>query len=73
MTIGDKFETIFNSGYCFVFQNTAKHIDGDWDIRIIWEHKQEPGNRCIRSCKWEGFTNINDCLDDCLEYVKTLK
>jgi hypothetical protein len=72
MTTAEKFKEIFDSGY-FVFQNIPKRIDGEWEERIIWKRVEEPGDRYIEDCDWEGFTNIDDCLDDCLKYIETLR
>lgn len=73
MTTAKKFQEIFDSGWSFIFQNTPKYIDGEWDIKIIWRHVGQPGDRHIKDCDWDGFTNIDDCIDDCLKYIKTIK
>ena len=72
MTTAEKFQEVFDNGW-FIFQNAPKHMDGEWDTRIIWRHVGQPCDRHIKDCEWKGFTNIDDCLDDCLKYIKTLK
>lgn len=72
MELKDKLNKIFNSSGSFVIQNVLKRSDGDWYNRIVWVHYGQPGNRLIRTCDdWFGFDNVDDCVDDCLKYIKT--
>ena len=73
MTLQEKFKLIFESGNWFIFENTIKRQDGEWVDRITWEHVGQPGNRHIKSCEWFGFETIEECVDDCLNYIETIK
>ncbi len=64
---------VFSSGPSIKIENVAKRIEEMWEIRIVWAHVQRPGDKEIKSCKWEGFEDIDACVDDCLEYIETLK
>jgi hypothetical protein len=68
----NKFEKLFNSGYSIILQNVIKRINGEWESRIIWKHAQLPTNSYIGECRWEGFEDIEDCVDDCLTYLEKL-
>lgn len=36
-------------------------------------HTLLPFNSFIKNCRWEGFEEIEECLDDCIKYLETLK
>ena len=41
----------------------AKRMDGDWDVRWVWEI--EVGDeKYAEECKWEGFRTLPACLKD---------
>lgn len=73
MDLKEKLDKLFNSGYSIILQNQVKRIDSEWENRIIWKHVQLPYDDFIEDCKWEGFENIEDCVDDCLNYLNSLK
>jgi len=72
MTTREKFDKVFDSGYTFSFKNKLCHRDGEWDQIITWTRFREPGDCYIASCKHD-YTNIDDCLDDCLIYIENLE
>lgn len=72
MTLNDKFNQIFTSGRSILFQNEIRRSDGEWYSRIVWKHRQLPGNQIIKQCKWFGFEEIEECVDDCLKYINSL-
>jgi hypothetical protein len=71
MTLEDKLKTAFELGYSVQFQNEVIRHDGEWYRRIKWKHTQPPSGRLIKQCEWFGFDNIEECVDDYLEYIKT--
>lgn len=72
MTTAEKLNKIYSNGW-FQIYNTPRHIGGgEWDERILWKHVGMPNQETIKECEWEGFRDIDDCLDDCLKYVDTL-
>lgn len=73
MRIEEKLHKLFNSENSIILQNVVRRINDEWERRIIWEHVQLPSNNFIKDCKWEGFTNVEDCINDCLKYLETLK
>lgn len=72
MKLKNKFKIIFDSGKSICFQNTIIRINGEFEMRIVWKHVQLPGNTVLNSCKWEGFTTIEECVDDCLNYLEKI-
>jgi hypothetical protein len=68
MNTAEKFEKIFSSGW-FVFENTPTDYSSD---KIRWTHVIFPVTKQAKTCEI-GFDNIDDCLDDCLKYIETLK
>lgn len=73
MTTAEKFEKVFEAGW-FIFENHPRHVGGgEWKMILAWKHVIKPGDTYIKDSKWEGFDNIDECLDDCLEYIETLK
>lgn len=72
MDLKDKFKKVFESGHSIIFQNTVKRIDHEWESRIIWEHVQLPLKNHIDGCDWNGFIDIEDCVDDCLKYIEKI-
>ncbi len=72
MNLSEKVKQVFEFGHSIIFQNVVKRIDGEWESRITWAHVGLPGNRFIKGCDWEGFEEFEDCVDDCLQYLKTL-
>lgn len=73
MTLEEKVNKVFNSGYSIKIKNTAKRMDGEWYNRIEWGHVQQPLGGLIESCDWEGFETFEECIDDCLKYIEKLK
>ena len=71
--LSEKINEVFNSGHTISFQNSIKRIDGDWDRRIEWTHLLQPGDRVKAKCCWEGFETMEECVDNCLEYINSLK
>jgi hypothetical protein len=72
MDLETKLKKIYTSGYSIIIQDVAKRINGEWTNKIVWEHVQE-GNKTVEFCKWDGFDDIDDCADDCLKYIESLK
>ena len=70
MDLKEKFDVVFNSGLSFNIQNAVKRIDGEWYMKIIWEHIQLPLKQVLNTSIWEGFDTIEECVDDILEYLK---
>lgn len=73
MTTAEKFTFIFNSGHSFTFQNSVGRFDGEWENLLIWTHVQLPLNQPIKQSKRKLFKDIDDLLDDCIKYIKTIK
>jgi hypothetical protein len=73
MTTKEKLTAIFESGHSFIIQNQVRRQDGEWHTRIVWQHVQLPSNQTIKSCDWFGFEDIDECADDCLKYIASIK
>ena len=71
--LSEKLNRIFETGRSISFQNTIKRMDGEWESRIVWKHHQLPGNAIIAECRWEGFQTIEECVDNCLEYLVSIE
>ena len=43
-----------------------KRIDGDWDIRYVWEAVKSHGDDQGEGyeCEWEGFETVEEMLSD---------
>jgi hypothetical protein len=70
MDLKEKFKVIFESGYSFKIENIVKRFDGEWENRIIWTRQQLPAGQTISTCRWEGFEDIESCVNDILVYLK---
>lgn len=45
------------------FGKQVKQMDGDWDIRWVWEIEVSD-SEYSEECKWEGFKTLPACLKD---------
>jgi hypothetical protein len=72
MSLKEKLNKVFESGY-FVICNVPKRVDGEWEEKIIWKQVELPGGREVKTCEWEGFTDVEECVDDCLKYINSPK
>ena len=71
-TLEEKLTAIFESGESIRIQNVVKRNEGEWHNRITWEHVQLPAGQFIEQCDWFGFETIEECADDCLNYIDQL-
>lgn len=70
MTTEEKATTIFQSGLAFRIWNKPIRNDQFWDIRIFWAHMEYNGKNIVQQCDIKGFADLDDCLDNCLLYLK---
>lgn len=45
------------------FGKQVKRMDGDWDIRWVWEIEVSD-QKFAEECKWEGFKTLPACMKD---------
>lgn len=64
---------IFHSGLAFQIYNKPVQDNYLWDDKIFWKHMEYNGKEVIKTCDEKGFYNINDCMDDCIKYIKNFK
>lgn len=69
----DKAFQIFNSGLAFQIFNKPVRDGYLWDDKIFWKHVEYNGKKIISTCAEKGFYNLEDCMDDCIEYIKKYK
>jgi len=71
MTTAEKANKVFQSGFAFRIWNKPVKFDQIWDIRIFWAHMEYDGKSQLTLNKnSEGFKDIDDCLDDMLQYIE---
>lgn len=64
---------VFQSGLNIRIYNKTFLGEHTFDTKIYWEHLDGYRNKIIKSCKAKGFTNLDDCLDNCSKYIKNYK
>ena len=70
MTTAEKATVIFQSGFAFRITNKPVSFDYLWDVRIFWAHMEYNGKDVVQECDIKGFADLDDCLDNCLLYLK---
>ena len=69
ITTAEKADKVFQSGLGFRIWNKPVQYDQIWDIRIFWMDTFLSINEPERKCPEKGFKDIDECLDDMLEYL----
>jgi hypothetical protein len=64
-TTAKKLNEIMQCGLQFRILNKPVQDDYLWDIKIFWEH--------VGITISEEFDDIEECVDDCLDYVRNYK
>ena len=70
MTTADKADKVFQSGLAFQIYNRPVRFDQIWDIRMFWKHMETDGSLFMANHDPKGFKDIDDCLDDMIQYVE---
>jgi len=70
MTTAEKATVVFQSGLKFTITNKPVSDDYLWDIRIFWAHMEYNSKDVVANCDIKGFADIDDCLDNCIAYLK---
>jgi len=73
MTTAEKATVVFQSGLAFRITNKPVQDDQLWDVRIFWAHMEYDGETVYKECDIKGFADIDDCLDNCLLYLKNYR
>jgi len=73
MTTAEKATVVFQSGLAFRIWNKPVRDDQLWDIRIFWAHMEYNSKDVFKECDIKGFADIDDCLDNCIAYLKNFK
>jgi len=73
MTTAEKATVVFQSGLAFRIWNKPVRDDQLWDIRIFWADMEYNGKDVVQECDIKGFADIDDCLDNCIAYLKNFK
>lgn len=73
MTTEEKATAIFQSGLAFRIWNKPISRDYLWDVRIFWAHMEYDGKTVFKECDIKGFADLDDCLDNCLLYLKDFR
>lgn len=73
MTIAEKANKVFQSGLAFRIWNKPVVNDYLWDIKIFWAHIEYDNETIVEKCDPKGFHNLDECLDDCITYIKTIE
>ena len=73
MTTAEKATVVFQSGLAFKIWNKPVSDDYLWDIRIFWAHMEYNGKDVVANCDIKGFADLDDCLDNCLLYLKNYR
>ena len=71
MTTAEKADKVFQSGLAFRIWNKPVKFDQIWDIRVFWALMEYDGrSQLVLNKNSDGFKNIDDCLDDMLQYLE---
>jgi len=70
MTTAEKATVVFQSGLPFKIWNKPVSDDYLWDIRIFWAHMEYNGKDVFQECDIKGFADLDNCLDNCILYLK---
>ena len=68
MTTANKFDKVMQCGLEFQIYNKPVQHDYLWDIKVFWREMQ--GTEILKNCNPKGFDDIDDCLDDMLQYLE---
>lgn len=71
MTFEEKIRFIFDCPYTIKLGSHAMRLDGEWHTAYKWEHVQLPSEQHIASNS--RFLKLDDCIDDCIKYIKSRK
>lgn len=67
----ENLEELIEEGWSVSFNWVGKRIDGYNRARLIW--KADKHDHKNLECKWEGFENTLDAVEDLLRVVNSLK
>jgi len=70
MTTAEKANKVFDSGLAFKITNKPVRHDYLWDVKIFWAHMEYNGKDVVQDCDPMGFDNLDECLNDCIKYIK---
>jgi len=65
--ISEKFKDVFQSGLAFQIFNRPVRNDQIWDIKIFWRLMEYNGKDIVEES--EAFDELEDCLNDMLDYI----
>jgi hypothetical protein len=71
MSIEQKLIYILDSPHTITIGNGIMRSDGEWHGTYEWKHVQLPNRNHIAD--GTRFLKLDDCLDNCIEYLKELK
>lgn len=64
---------VFKSGLNIQIYNKTIQDNLVWDDKIFWQHVEGNRRKIIKKCDKIGFFNLDDCLNDCLKYIESVK
>lgn len=71
MTFEEKIRFIFDCPYAIKLGSHVMRSDGEWYTGYEWEHVQLPGGQRLKGNS--RFLKLDDCVDDCIKYIKSLE
>tara|TARA_R110000772_G_scaffold17946_3_gene50048 strand:+ start:179512 stop:179724 length:213 start_codon:yes stop_codon:yes gene_type:complete len=68
MNLKEKFNIILNSDQEFIIRNI---INDDGEAKFVWSLTPEPGVRFAPELLWKQFDDIEDCVDEIIQFIKS--